>query len=276
MNLESNVKLLVCVHKAGTFLNDGHYMPIQVGKVLSTVNLNIPGDDTGENISRKNSNYCELTALFWAWKNLEKKDYIGLCHYRRYFDFTPWRFREKYVMRAEQLGKGQQLPDLKKMFKKYDIILPVPMVFRKNLREHYELCHIGKDMEELRKVIGELTPDYLNAFDAVMDKNNKLSGYNMFLTGWKNFDSYCEWLFPVLFELEKRIDIPNDPYQARIFGFLGERLLNVYCYRHRLRIKYYPIVMIDDEKEEKKCICRYWWTRMKINCFYRLRNSRKH
>lgn len=265
-----NAKLLVCVHKAGTFLNNEHYMPIQVGKALSTTELNIQGDDSGENISRKNPYYCELTALYWAWKNLGRTDYIGLCHYRRYFDFTPWHHQEKYVIRTEQLGKSQRIPPLKKLFKKYDMVLPVPMVFKESLKEHYTKCHIGEDMDLLREVVGELASDYLEAFDNVMDRNNKLSGYNMFLTGWECFNRYCEWLFPILFELEKRVYISDDPYQSRIFGFMGERLLNVYCYRHRLKVKYYPIVMVDDEMtEEKKSLVSYWRIRSMKNAAFR-------
>ena len=63
------------------------YMPLQVGKALSDVDLGVQGDDEGDNISTKNPNYCELTGLYWAWKNLKDADYIGLAHYRRYFDF---------------------------------------------------------------------------------------------------------------------------------------------------------------------------------------------
>lgn len=63
-------------------------MPIHVGKVLHPdVDLGIQRDDTGDNISLKNSSYCELTGMYWAWKNLRGVDVIGLCHYRRYFDF---------------------------------------------------------------------------------------------------------------------------------------------------------------------------------------------
>lgn len=271
MNSEHNTKLLVCVHKAGTFLNDGHYMPVQVGKAASTTELPIQGDDTGENISRKNPSYCELTALYWAWKNLKPTDYIGLCHYRRYFDFTPFHYRERYLIRAEQLGKSQRLPGLEKLFRKYDIVLPVSMVFGESLREHYAKHHIGKDVDVLREVIEKLTPDYLDAFDSIMDRSNQLAGYNMFLSRWETFDRYCGWLFPVLSELEKRIDISDDPYQARIFGFLGERLLNVYCRRHRLRVKYYPIVLVDEENTDKRCIFSYWWTRLKIKGTYRIK-----
>ena len=63
------------------------YLPIQVGKAISNTDLGVQGDNTGDNISEKNQSYCELTGIYWAWKNLKNVDYIGLCHYRRYFDF---------------------------------------------------------------------------------------------------------------------------------------------------------------------------------------------
>ena len=50
-------------------------------------------DDEGENISDKNPMYCELTAQYWAWKNLDA-DYYGFCHYRRYFNFSDTVYEE--------------------------------------------------------------------------------------------------------------------------------------------------------------------------------------
>ena len=62
---------------------DSVYMPIHVGRE-GKADIGYTGDHTGDNISSKNANYCELTGLYWAWKNLDA-DYIGLVHYRRYF-----------------------------------------------------------------------------------------------------------------------------------------------------------------------------------------------
>ena len=82
-----NVKILVCCHKKDVFATQYPYLPIQVGKAISNIDLGIRGDDTGDNISNKNASYCEMTGMYWAWKNLKNVDVIGLCHYRRYFDF---------------------------------------------------------------------------------------------------------------------------------------------------------------------------------------------
>lgn len=76
---------MVAQHKtADVFCNDV-YIPIHVGKALSSVDLGIQADNTGDNISDMNPYYCELTAQYWGWKNLDC-EYIGLCHYRRYFE----------------------------------------------------------------------------------------------------------------------------------------------------------------------------------------------
>ena len=87
---QPRIKILVACHKADPNIRqDDIYMPIQVGKALHPeLDLGFQCDNTGDNISEKNGSYCELTALYWAWKNLKDVDYIGLCHYRRYFDLT--------------------------------------------------------------------------------------------------------------------------------------------------------------------------------------------
>ena len=85
---KTDTKILVCCHTNDIYKSDEQYFPIHVGKEISDKIINIQGDNTGDNISEKNKSFCELTGMYWAWKNLPKSDYIGLCHYRRYFDFT--------------------------------------------------------------------------------------------------------------------------------------------------------------------------------------------
>ena len=82
----NKVKILVACHKPAKVYQDDVYKPIQVGKALHPdLDLGYITDATGDNISSKNGNYSELTAQYWAWKNLKDVEYIGLCHYRRYF-----------------------------------------------------------------------------------------------------------------------------------------------------------------------------------------------
>ncbi len=65
---------------------------IQVGAVLTDLRMKDLTDMTGDNISEKNPIYCELTGLYWMWKNMiirgAKEDYYGLYQYRRVLDIS--------------------------------------------------------------------------------------------------------------------------------------------------------------------------------------------
>lgn len=244
------VKILVCCHKPDKWLSDDVHMPIHCGKAISDVELGIQGDDTGDNISTKNSSYCELTAMYWAWKNLKDVDYIGLCHYRRYFAYNYLNLFSidcKTISSGSLLNKGFFLFD-KDIINKYDIILAKKSYYYYDLMTNYSRHHISEDMNSLRSVILDICPDYLESFDKIIFCNNKLSHYNMFITSWEFFDEYCKWLFDVLFELERRINIDSyNKVQKRIFAYLAERLMNVYVDKKKMKVKYYPVCWINDE-----------------------------
>jgi hypothetical protein len=89
MQKEPKIKIFVAHHKPWYIYEDDIYVPIQVWKKKSKVDLWIIWDDTGDNISDKNSNYAELTAQYWVWKNydLSEVDYVWFCHYRRYMTY---------------------------------------------------------------------------------------------------------------------------------------------------------------------------------------------
>lgn len=122
------------------------------------------------------------------------------------------------------------------LIKKYDVILPKKRnYYIETVWSHYKNAHNISDLEETRKIIAEKFPEYLMSFDQVM-KGKKLHLYNMFIMKKKDFDQYCNWLFEILFELENRIDISQyDNYQKRVFGFISERLFNVWLEYNRLR-----------------------------------------
>ena len=248
---EPKIKILVACHKADTNIcQDDTYMPIQVGKALHPeIDLGFQCDNTGDHISEKNDTYCELTALYWAWKNLKHIDYIGLCHYRRYFDFA-------------NIGKNRHLisysstPDsiifdesrIPTLLSPDSVIISSPFYYPYSLKTDYCLNHIKEDFDILEKVIKDEFPDYYPAFDKVINKGNKASLCNMFIMSWSNFDKYCEWLFEVLSKVEQQVKLSPYPYQRRVFGFMAERLLNVYLYhqKNNCTITYCPIKMIDE------------------------------
>lgn len=254
------VKIFVACHKPAKVYQDDVYTPIQVGKAISKYDLGILGDDTGDNISKENPNFCELTAIYWAWKNMEPVEYIGLCHYRRYFKFHGrgplWEGYE--VVKSSNFDKlDLSVPNMDYVFRNHDIILTKPEVYAYSLAINYSIWHVSDDIKTLAKVIKELTPEYSDAVDTVLNKRNKLSQYNMMIMRWDDFQKYCKWMFYILFEAQKRIDISNyNTVQARIWGYMSERLLAIYVLHNKMKPKYYPIYWINDEVQPFNIIQR--------------------
>ena len=247
----TNIKILVCCHKKDICASQYPYLPIQVGKKNSLVNLGIQGDDIGDNISEKNPYYAELTGMYWAWKNLKDVDIIGLCHYRRYFDFHHQivDYLPCTKLPASELNK-LDLSIPKNIVSKLSNSIVVAK--RNNSRHsvYHDYCsgHISDDFHVLEKVISEhCDVNYLNAFNKIMYRNNKCSLFNMFIMSWGNFDSYCKWLFSIFSEMEKHVDLSNrTPSQNRIFGFMAERLLNVYIEANNLKTIERPVIWLDN------------------------------
>lgn len=230
---------MVATHKKYWMPKDEIYLPINVGK-KGKEDLGCIGDDTGDNISTKNPNYCELTGLYWAWKNLDC-EYIGLCHYRRYFAHKSKRSKLE-DKRQSILTKV----DYEQLLQQYDVILPKKRnYYIETVRSQYEHAHNKRDLDEVENIIKEKYPEYIKAFEKVMS-NRKLYIYNMFAMKKSLFDEYCVWLFDILFTLENRIDISDyDKYNARVFGFLSERLFNVWIEKKSLKVKTINVVFLE-------------------------------
>lgn len=249
MEKNAKVKILVCCHKPGKWLSDDVYMPIQCGKAISDVNLGIQGDDTGDNISAKNPYYCELTAIYWAWKNLKDVDYIGLCHYRRYFDFKTKGLSVRFLNEKEICS----CPDL--LFTNdclvgKDVILPRSWSLPHSVWTEFLSTVTSQDLYVLYKIILKYYPAYLNAFEKYM-MGNKRTGYNMFLMRYDVFQSYSEWLFDVLGLVEKHIVPHSYSSYKRAVAFMGELLLPIYCYANNLNIGSKRIVFCSDLPSRK-------------------------
>ncbi len=233
----NRVKILVACHKADPAIRqDDIYMPVHVGKSLNpNLELGFQPDNTGDNISSKNDTYCELTALYWAWKNLKDVDYIGLSHYRRYFDFKTWGTSVRYITPDEIEGLSDLNIDPSKL-RKDEVILPcffsIPNSVWKNFSSHV----LAQDLYILYKVIEKYSPEYLPSFEKYM-LGNRRTAYNMFVMSRENFDKYCSWLFMILEKVEKAVKLHSYVSYRRLFGYLGEILLPVYCMANKLRIK---------------------------------------
>lgn len=242
-----DIKIIVATHKQYWMPADDVYLPIHVGRE-GKADLGYIGDNTGDNISVKNSNYCELTSLYWAWKNL-KCDYIGLCHYRRYFAGKNLHTNNAEKKKAIILHRQ----DYEKLLREYDVILPVKRnYYIETVRSQYEHAHNKRDLDEAERILAELYPEYSEAFTKVMGRT-RLHILNMFVMKKTLFDEYCSWMFNILFKLEKRIDISGyNQYEARVFGFISERLFNVWLEKQQLKVKEVPVVNLEKVNWVKK------------------------
>lgn len=232
------MKILVVTHK-NEFLENEIHFPIHVGGI-GIDDLSCFRDDTGENIAEKNRFYNELTAQYWIWKNL-KSDYLGLCHYRRYFTknfLTKILF--PYIRKADEYLLSSNC--VESLMQKYGIILPYKRnYFIETVESHYANAHNHSDLQKVREVIKNLYPEYTEAFEKVMKKRS-LHLYNMFIMKEDLFNKYSDWLFEILFKVEESIKFQSyDAYQQRVFGFLGERLLNVWVIKNNIKIKKLPV-----------------------------------
>lgn len=222
MNLDIDIKILVATHKDYWMPQDSIYIPIQVGAIDKNP-IGYITDDYGFNISEKNANFCELTGLYWAWKNL-KADYIGLVHYRRYFTHKNHLFNIK--LKRKQILNSK---DWCKLLEQYPVIVAGKRrYYIESNRSHYNHAHPRDGLDYIEQVIQDLYPEYLPSFEIVM-KRTWAHMFNMFVMRSDFFDEYMTWLFDILFELERRLDIKDyDSYQARVYGFVAERLLDVW------------------------------------------------
>lgn len=278
---EPNIKILLGYHKPSVLLKSEILTPIHVGRALATETSkdgqmnqedyqwmleNMIGDDTGENISYLNHKYCELTALYWAWKNydkLENPDYIGLMHYRRHFVLDESYMLENnkqiiqgcYVLDSypkdyiKQIGLTDK--NIKNKMSNCDVLAyqyqnlhtDLPSYMPKNLTprtnyDWYEFLNV-KDFDLAISIIKQKYPSYSDVVDEYIN-GNIMYGYNIFIMKKEIFFDYCQWLFDILQELNKQIDWTTkfDTLSIRVLGFISEQLYGIYVYNLRKSGKY--------------------------------------
>ncbi|WP_287971851.1 DUF4422 domain-containing protein, partial [Blautia sp.] len=255
-----NVKLLICYHKPATLFKDEIFTPIHVGRANARKKAapgdknyqwmldNMIGDDTGENISDRNGCYNEMTSLYWAWKNYDKlgnPDYIGLMHYRRHFVF---REDEKIVYNIENFDEESYLREINyspekvyNMLEGCDFITHIGKVI--NVYNHYIENHRQEDLDLAVDIMLEKYPEYKEITKEYFagDYSNFC---NMFIMNKKLFFQYCEWIFDILEEFEKRVDVSEKRF------FISERLTGIFIAKlmadKSLKYKVLPISFIED------------------------------
>lgn len=240
-----NIKILVAVHKQYWMPDDPVYLPLHVG-AEGKPDLGYTKDNTGDNISVKNANYCELTGLYWAWKNLDA-DYIGLVHYRRYFtrkEVHNVKTKKKQILRTEEWEK---------LLSEHNVVVSDKRKYYiETNRSHYNHAHPPIGLDETERIILEQFPEYGAAFTTVMNRT-WAHMFNVFVMRRDLYDAYCQWMFSVLFELEKRLDISTyDVFQARVFGFVSELLLDVWLEKNKISYKEQNVSFMEPQNWFKK------------------------
>lgn len=221
-------------HKKFDMPQNPIYIPLQVGKE-GKEDLGYLGDNTGENISAKNKYYGELTGLYWLWKNYTDVDIIGICHYRRYFVKEDRGIMEQQDYEAE--------------LKEADILVSNEMDAGQPYRDYFGQAHNLADLLAAGDVIKELYPEDYETFETVISEQKYYYG-NLCVTTKKIFDEYCEWLFSIFSELEKRVDVSGyDTYHQRLYGFLSEELLRVFIKARKLKVKAGKIGITEEKAE---------------------------
>lgn len=228
-----NIKILIAAHKEVVLPKSDIYLPVQVGAEINNILTDYQKDNAGENISVLNPYFSELTALYWAWKNLDV-DYVGLVHYRRYLASTKQKFDES--KKLEDVIVTRDI--LEKELANDVIIVPQKRKYYiETLYNHYANTLDASHLDKTRDIISESNPEYLESFDRVM---NQRSGYmfNMYIADKKLSDDYCEWLFPILLELRNRVEVHNlTAFEGRLFGRVSELLFNVWLAKKQIKVK---------------------------------------
>lgn len=237
--------MYVITHKKFNYSLPQNYQTLLVGANKNQNPDNYLADNTGDNISNKNKSFCELTGLYWIWKNTSDEK-VGLSHYRRYFS----NYHQRKQLDLAVLFRGKATPvstaSLDQDLAHVDWIVSQPERSGDGtIGENFAKYHHAKDLEITRKVLKEKYPEFVTAFDQTL-ASERGSFYNMFYTSREQLNSYCDWLFDILFEVEKKVDISSySDYQQRLFGFLSERLLNVYLRSKDLKVSYRAVYQTD-------------------------------
>ena len=241
--MNENVDIFICTHKDFQIPVENEVYKIIDSRIIDKTKYKLSDDF-----------YSEFLSFFHIADNFEIKDYIGFCHYRRYFSFL------------------NDVPDINEIFKEYDLITVAPSKTKKeSIREHYYNCHNIEDLEIIEKIVKEKYPEYYNVMEDFFNGTDMITN-NMFIMKKDDFFEYISFIRNILNEylkivgtdIYKRIEdnkdkyiknfSPNDTalYQYRIGGFLGERLTNIFIFKKFKNVKCYNYYVTEDKYNEYK------------------------
>lgn len=244
------VVILNITHGDNPYMDKFPFLPIAAGACRSDITTDADGED---NISEKNKWYGDFTSLYWAWKNLKGVDIIGTSHYRRYLvdDDTLSEWQNEYILSWEKFSKRHyHVSSLIRLLNKCDFVMLQPMYFGITVREQYIENHpYPQNLELVTEVLQKIHPSSVSVWKEILDERSMQPGF-LFLTHKHIFDELCEWLYPVLNELEVKINLLQyEGYQSRVIAFLYERLVPVFIRTKGYSIEHRAIYMIGPESK---------------------------
>ena len=232
-----STKIFVITHKPFTPPPDPMYVPLHVGRA-NAEDLGFLSDDTGDSISRLNPYFCELTGMYWLWKNHRSAEHIGICHYRRYL--------------LNENGSVFTEVQLDELLQKYDIVTTRLLTLPGSYYEGFRANHHSRDLDTTGEVLAEKYAEYRTDFDRLVRGPHTYFG-NIFVSSRENYDRYCTWLFDILFEVYRRTDLTGySGYQKRLFGFLSEFLQTVWISHNHLSVCECMVGMVGEKYETRK------------------------
>lgn len=206
-----NIKILVCYHKKDTLFKNDILVPIHCGRAVARERSkdgkissedykwlldNAIGDDTGDNISELNREVNEMTAIYWAWKNYDKlgnPDFIGLCHYRRLFNFA--HLVNKPFKKSSYLkSTGNTFNTVSKYLQQDTFIVRTPVY------GHDLLINNLKAFQSIVNLSNNYHPKLFNAYNEFIQEKQYYCN-NMFVMSREDFFAYCEEIFPIMFDM---------------------------------------------------------------------------
>ncbi len=229
-----NISVYIMTHRKCPLPSDPIYKPMHVGHAISG-DLGYPGDDTGDSISEYNPLFGELTGIYWIWRNDSSSEIIGICHYRRYFMNDDHK-----ILNANEITS---------LLNNHDIITSTRPEGTDTSYNTYAASHNAADYDILGKCIHSLCPEYDPSFEWFKNQRSGCFG-NLTIMPKDLYDSYCEWMFGILFEASDHIDVSGyDLYHRRVYGFLSEILMNIWIHHNDIHAYECP-VMFTAEKAE--------------------------
>lgn len=245
--INAGLKIYVISHKTFCMpMEDPLYQPLIVGQNEVENSDGCLFDHTGDHISEKNGRYNELTGMYWVWKNVQE-DVVGICHYRRYFVTPAGKLKNLLIGRQDCFLDERHIS---KMLKQSDIIVHNKTFFRENNRIQFSKGVNPVYWEFIEREMRFMYPSYHSALRTVAGRRYAHL-LNMLITKKEVYDQYCEWLFPLLFRIENQLKSSGRVKNMnRSMGMIGERLLDVWLFQNRLKLK--ECFSINTEKKDWK------------------------